>query len=160
MHTYRQAYIHICIYHLCVLALSLDPVKHGICGVCIWCVCLCACAVCETAESHECDAQDLKRKVRSALEEQCKTSKDTDACSEPQAGILDWALWLFSNTPAHQLTDDSMCPLSRQSFVGKATCVFTSNCKIHALLNSVYQTIERLPSRSMGPRHSPAIIHL
>ncbi len=101
---------------------------------------MCACAVGETTESHEGDAQDLQRKVRNALEEQCKTSKDTAAYSEPQAGILDWALWLFSNTPAQQLTDDSMCPLFRQS-VGKATCVFTSNCKMHALLNSVYQKI-------------------
>jgi hypothetical protein len=90
------------------------------------------CCVRETAESHECDAQDLKRKVRNALEEQCKTSKDTDASSEPQAGISDWALWLFSNTPAQQLTDDSMCPPFRQSFVththntGNPMCVLTS----------------------------------
>lgn len=46
---------------------------------------------------------DLKRKVRDALEEQSKKSKDAES-NEPN--ITDWALWLFSNQPMEELTDD------------------------------------------------------
>ena len=50
-------------------------------------------------------SQELKQKVRTALEEQYKRSKDAES-SEPN--ISDWALWLFSNAPAEELTDDGV----------------------------------------------------
>ena len=51
-----------------------------------------------------CNGQDLKRKVRGALEEQYKKRKDAES-NEPS--IADWALWKFANSPPEELTDDS-----------------------------------------------------
>ena len=56
-----------------------------------------------------CNGQDLKRKVRGALEEQYKKRKDAES-SEPS--ISDWALWKFANSPPEELTDDSKFPVS------------------------------------------------
>ena len=88
------------------------------CPVCARARCLCpstdvvwgggACAV-RTAVMVACTGQDLKRKVRDALEEQYKKRKDAES-NEPS--IADWALWKFANSPPEELTDDSQFPVS------------------------------------------------
>ena len=61
-----------------------------------------------TAVTVACTGQDLKRKVRDALEEQYRKRKDAES-NEPN--IADWALWKFANSPPEELTDDSQFPV-------------------------------------------------
>jgi len=80
-------------------------------SACLACDVLCRTRCWAFADSWHvtCNEQDLKRKVRGALEEQYRKRKDAES-NEPS--IADWALWKFANSPPEELTDDSKFPIS------------------------------------------------